>query len=53
MISGLKQACGFEYTSKLQRMFTDITISSEMNEKFKTFLEKNKLEIGKGFFIQK
>jgi len=37
MIGGLKQACGFEYTSKLQRMFTDITLSTDINEKFKEF----------------
>ena len=29
MISKLKQACGFEYTSKLQRMFQDIGVSKE------------------------
>merc|ERR1712156_799829 len=34
MISKLKQACGFEYTSKLQRMFQDIGISKELTEKF-------------------
>lgn len=27
MISKLKQMCGFEYTSKLQRMFTDTSLS--------------------------
>lgn len=27
MISKLKQMCGFEYTSKLQRMFTDTELS--------------------------
>ena len=35
MISKLKQACGFEYTSKLQRMFQDISLSRDLNEKFK------------------
>eukprot|EP01121_Diplochlamys_sp_Union-15-3_P014839 TRINITY_DN4792_c0_g1_i2.p1 TRINITY_DN4792_c0_g1~~TRINITY_DN4792_c0_g1_i2.p1 ORF type:complete len:316 (-),score=32.95 TRINITY_DN4792_c0_g1_i2:85-999(-) len=35
MISGLKGACGFEYTSKLQRMFNDIQLSQEINEKFR------------------
>jgi len=47
MISGLKQACGFEYTSKLQRMFTDITLSGDINEKFKEFLRNKSLELGK------
>lgn len=35
MISKLKEACGFEYTSKLQRMFTDIGLSKELNDNFR------------------
>ncbi|XP_045528926.1 cullin-1 isoform X2 [Pieris brassicae] len=35
MISKLKQACGFEYTSKLQRMFQDIGVSKDLNENFR------------------
>ncbi|KAI0008591.1 Cullin-domain-containing protein [Xylariaceae sp. FL0662B] len=31
MISKLKEACGFEYTNKLQRMFQDIQISKDLN----------------------
>ncbi|KAL5011148.1 hypothetical protein ScPMuIL_013453 [Solemya velum] len=38
MISKLKQACGFEYTSKLQRMFQDISVSKELNDQFKVHL---------------
>ncbi|XP_054161672.1 cullin-1-like [Oppia nitens] len=38
MISKLKSACGFEYTSKLQRMFQDIGVSKDLNEQFKTHL---------------
>uniref|UniRef100_A0A8C9F7L3 Cullin-1 n=1 Tax=Pavo cristatus TaxID=9049 RepID=A0A8C9F7L3_PAVCR len=38
MISKLKQACGFEYTSKLQRMFQDIGVSKDLNEQFKKHL---------------
>lgn len=34
MISMLKQRCGYEYTAKLQRMFTDITLSAGLNAKF-------------------
>lgn len=41
MISKLKQACGFEYTSKLQRMFQDIGLSKDLNEKYKTFMKEN------------
>lgn len=35
MISKLKEACGFEFTSKLQRMFTDMGISKDLNDAFK------------------
>lgn len=35
MITKLKQTCGFEYTSKLQRMFQDIGVSKDINERFK------------------
>ncbi len=35
MISKLKEACGFEYTNKLQRMFQDIQISKDLNASFK------------------
>ncbi|XP_065332352.1 cullin-1 isoform X1 [Cloeon dipterum] len=38
MISKLKQACGFEYTSKLQRMFQDIGLSRDLNEQFRKHL---------------
>ena len=39
MIGKLKEACGFEYTSKLQRMFTDINLSKELNQAFKEKME--------------
>lgn len=53
MISKLKQACGFEYTSKLQRMFQDIGLSKDMNEKYKSFLkENNQLNNSIDFSIQ-
>ncbi|KAK8060441.1 Cullin 1 [Apiospora saccharicola] len=35
MISKLKEACGFEYTNKLQRMFQDMQISKDLNQGFK------------------
>jgi cullin 1 len=37
MISKLKEACGFEYTNKLQRMFQDMQISKDLNSGFKEF----------------
>lgn len=40
MISKLKEACGFEYTNKLQRMFQDIQISKDLNSAYKEWQEK-------------
>ncbi|OQD78246.1 hypothetical protein PENDEC_c001G01996 [Penicillium decumbens] len=40
MISKLKEACGFEYTNKLQRMFQDIQISKDLNANYKEYQEK-------------
>ncbi|PWN92025.1 putative SCF complex member Cullin 1 [Acaromyces ingoldii] len=45
MISKLKEACGFEYTNKLQRMFTDMGLSKELNDHFKeTSSEKSDVD---------
>ncbi|GMS89973.1 hypothetical protein PENTCL1PPCAC_12148 [Pristionchus entomophagus] len=35
MIGKLKQMCGFEYTNKMQRMFTDTGLSRETSELFR------------------
>ncbi|KAL9057528.1 MAG: hypothetical protein Q9162_002260 [Coniocarpon cinnabarinum] len=39
MISKLKEACGFEYTNKLQRMFQDMQISKDLNSSYRDHLE--------------
>ncbi|KAG0633629.1 Cullin [Tuber brumale] len=39
MIGKLKEACGFEYTNKLQRMFQDMQISKDLNDNYKAWLE--------------
>ncbi|KAJ2972893.1 hypothetical protein NQ176_g6899 [Zarea fungicola] len=39
MISKLKEACGFEYTNKLQRMFQDMQISKDLNKDFREHLD--------------
>lgn len=44
MISKLKQACGFEYTSKLQRMFQDIGVSKDLNENFRKHMAVSSAE---------
>eukprot|EP01088_Endostelium_zonatum_P018470 TRINITY_DN5947_c0_g1_i4.p1 TRINITY_DN5947_c0_g1~~TRINITY_DN5947_c0_g1_i4.p1 ORF type:complete len:494 (-),score=135.69 TRINITY_DN5947_c0_g1_i4:25-1506(-) len=46
MIGGLKQSCGYEYTSKLQRMFGDIHISQDLNDKFKESLGNDNTGFG-------
>ncbi|KAJ3344326.1 Cullin-2 [Gonapodya sp. JEL0774] len=49
MISRLKEACGVEYTAKLQRMFTDMTLSNEINGKFQEFTERSGIQLGVDF----
>ncbi|PPQ80426.1 hypothetical protein CVT25_001729 [Psilocybe cyanescens] len=41
MISKLKEACGFEYTNKLQRMFTDMNLSRDLTDSFKERMSQN------------
>ncbi|KAK4051653.1 ubiquitin ligase (cullin) of SCF [Microbotryomycetes sp. JL201] len=41
MIAKLKEACGFEYTSKLQRMFQDMNINKDLNSDFKDKMAAN------------
>lgn len=45
MINKLKQACGYEFTNKLHRMYTDIGISQDLNAKFNEFLKKSSDEL--------
>ncbi|KAK5944582.1 ubiquitin ligase (cullin) of SCF [Knufia obscura] len=40
MISKLKEACGFEYTNKLQRMFQDIQTSKDLNSSYREWYDK-------------
>jgi len=52
MINRLKQACGYEFTNKLHRMFTDMSVSSDLNNKFSYYLQnKDKVELGLNFSI--
>ena len=46
VISKLREMCGYEYTNKLQRMFLDMNISRDLNDKFKKHLDTTeKLDI--------
>ena len=38
MISKLKSECGCQFTSKLEGMFKDMTVSNTINDEFKTHL---------------
>lgn len=42
----LQQACGYEFTNKLHRMFTDISLSADLNNKFNSHLKDENIEIG-------
>ncbi|KIY43151.1 Cullin-domain-containing protein [Fistulina hepatica ATCC 64428] len=52
MISKLKEACGFEYTNKLQRMFTDISLSKDLTDSFKERMAQNHGDGDISFSIQ-
>lgn len=39
VISKLREMCGYEYTNKLQRMFLDMNVSKDLNDKFKRHLQ--------------
>lgn len=52
MISKLKQACGYEYTIKLQRMFQDIGISKDLNDKFRQRIKSSEVPNEIDFSIQ-
>lgn len=41
MINRLKAACGYEFTNKLHRMFTDVAVSADLNAKFQQHLRES------------
>ncbi|XP_019874549.1 cullin-2 isoform X2 [Aethina tumida] len=51
MINRLKQACGYEFTSKLHRMFTDMSVSADLNNKFAAHLKESSIDLGINFTI--
>ena len=52
MINRLKQACGYEFTNKFHRMFTDISVAEDLNTKFTTFLRNSNTEVGINYFVR-
>jgi cullin 2 len=51
MIDRLRQACGYEFTNKLNRMFTDMSVSSDLNNEFNSFLKLVNVNLGISFSI--
>lgn len=52
MINRLKQACGYEFTNKFHRMFTDISLAEDLNTKFTTFLKASNTDVGINYFVR-
>lgn len=42
----MQQACGYEFTNKLHRMFTDISLSVDLNNKFNNHLKQENIDLG-------
>jgi len=51
MITKLKLSCGYEYTNKLHRMFTDMAISTDLNSQFSKFLDSSDTQLGINFSL--
>ena len=47
----LQQACGYEFTNKLHRMFTDVNLSNDLNVKFAEFVKNSGTDLGLSFSI--
>ncbi|TGZ77072.1 Cullin-domain-containing protein [Ascodesmis nigricans] len=52
MIGKLKEACGYEYTNKLQRMFQDMQISKDLNDNYKQWLSEKSIKTSVDFSCQ-
>uniref|UniRef100_A0A671MAX4 Cullin-2 n=1 Tax=Sinocyclocheilus anshuiensis TaxID=1608454 RepID=A0A671MAX4_9TELE len=52
MINKLKHACGYEFTSKLHRMYTDMSVSTDLNNKFNNFIKTQETVVDLGISFQ-
>lgn len=50
--STLQQACGYEFTSKLHRMYTDMSVSADLNNKFNNFIKTQETVVDLGISFQ-
>ena len=48
----LRAECGYQFTSKLESMFTDIRTSRDMMSRFKEYLEERQKSLGIDFTVQ-
>ena len=48
----LQQACGYEFTSKLHRMYTDMSVSADLNNKFNNFIKTQESPVDLGISFQ-
>ena len=46
-----QEMCGYEYTNKLQRMFQDMNVSKDLNDKFKKHLSVTESLDSKGYVM--
>ena len=46
-----QQACGYEFTNKLHRMFTDVNLSNDLNGKFAEYVKSDGTDLGLTFSI--
>lgn len=49
MINRLRHACGYEFTNKFHRMYTDINLSEDLVEKFNTYCQTENSQLGIDF----
>lgn len=47
-----QQACGYEFTSKLHRMYTDMSVSADLNNKFNNFIKTQDTVVDLGISFQ-
>lgn len=47
-----QQACGYEFTSKLHRMYTDMSVSADLNNKFNNFIKTQETVVDLGISFQ-
>lgn len=48
----MQQACGYEFTSKLHRMYTDMSVSADLNNKFNNFIKTQDTVVDLGISFQ-